>query len=256
MRLVTLFVDDRRALIEIVDRGWPAIESSEIDGWIVRFSSGITKRGNSVLTISAPEDVEAAILEVERRAIERWLPASFQVGTFSQPENLDEILDARGYATIGPTTVQAMGKGDLQRFADKADERVKLSPTPSQEWLELFWELENYTDPTIRLVSRQILTGVESVFYELRDPDTNEVLSIAKISLVAEYGGVYCLYTHPDHRGKGYARTLIETVLADAAESGLEAVWLQVEDKNTGAIVLYNQLGFDTVARYHYRVKN
>ncbi len=209
-----------------------------------------------MLTVSAPQDVESAILEVERRAIERWLPASFQVGTFSQPDNLDQILEARGYASIGPTTVQAMGRGDLQRFADRADDRVKLSASPSEEWLELFWELEDYTDPTMRLVSRQILTGVESVFYELRHPETDEILSIAKISLVAEYGGVYCLYTHPDHRGQGYARTLVETVLADAAQRDLEAVWLQVEDKNTGAIVLYNQLGFDTVARYHYRVKN
>ncbi|MFC0580915.1 GNAT family N-acetyltransferase [Micrococcoides hystricis] len=255
MRLVTLFAENRRALLEIVNRGWPAVETSEIDGWIVRFSSGVTKRANSVLTLHAPENVDEAIREVERRSVERWLPASFQVGTFSQPDDLDQLLSERGYESIGPTTVQAMERGDLQGFLGRTDERVTASSAPSQEWLEFFWEREAFTDPTIRLVTQRILTGVESVFYELRDPETTEILSIAKMSLVAEYGGLYCLYTHPDHRGQGHARALIETILSDAAERDIEAIWLQVEDKNTGAIVLYNQLGFDTVARYHYRVK-
>lgn len=153
-----------------------------------------------MLTVSEPEDVEAAIIEVERRAIERWLPASFQVGTFSQPDNLDEILTERGYLTIGPTTVQAMSAGDLQGFIEKANPDVEKTAEPEQEWLDFFWGLEGYTDPTTQIVSRQILTSVESVFYQLRSEETGRIICIAKMSLIENYGGLYCLYTDPEHR--------------------------------------------------------
>lgn len=61
--------------------GWPAIESQEVNGWSVRFSSGITRRANSVVSTTMPgsvAEIEAAVDEVERRSAERWLAPTFQ----------------------------------------------------------------------------------------------------------------------------------------------------------------------------------
>lgn len=61
--------------------GWPAIESQEVNGWSVRFSSGITRRANSVVSAMMPAsvaEIEAAVDEVERRSAERWLAPTFQ----------------------------------------------------------------------------------------------------------------------------------------------------------------------------------
>ncbi|WP_313817422.1 GNAT family N-acetyltransferase [Citricoccus sp.] len=61
--------------------GWPAIESQEVDGWSVRFSSGITRRANSVVSATMPASmaqIETAVDEVERRSAERWLAPTFQ----------------------------------------------------------------------------------------------------------------------------------------------------------------------------------
>lgn len=61
--------------------GWPAIESQEVNGWSVRFSSGITRRANSVVSATMPvsvAEIEAAVDEVERRSAERWLAPTFQ----------------------------------------------------------------------------------------------------------------------------------------------------------------------------------
>ncbi len=49
--------------------------------------------------------------------------------------------------------------------------------------------------------------------------------------------------THPDFRGRGYARGLMRTVAARILERG-EAAFLHVLADNAGAIGLYESLGF------------
>jgi predicted GNAT family acetyltransferase len=49
--------------------------------------------------------------------------------------------------------------------------------------------------------------------------------------------------THPDHRGRGYAGVLTSTVAARIADRG-ETPFLHVYPGNTGAIALYETLGF------------
>lgn len=56
----------------------------------------------------------------------------------------------------------------------------------------------------------------------------------------AEVSGV-C--THPDHRGRGYAATLMRAVMARIIAAG-ETPFLHAYASNTGAIALYETLGF------------
>src|ERR1700712_229375 len=85
-------------LDSLADRGWPAIERVELDGWSLRFSSGVTNRANSVLpsrsvtTMSIAEAVDA----VEREYAARELPAVFQLSEAAH-HGLAEELAARGY---------------------------------------------------------------------------------------------------------------------------------------------------------------
>ena len=59
------------------------------------------------------------------------------------------------------------------------------------------------------------------------------------------------LYVHPDFRGHGYARRLVETVLADADAIGYRQVLLDTFPFLTGAITLYRNLGFRDVPSYN-----
>ncbi|MBC9717529.1 GNAT family N-acetyltransferase [Streptomyces sp. TRM66268-LWL] len=52
------------------------------------------------------------------------------------------------------------------------------------------------------------------------------------------------LWTDPAFRGRGIASALIGAALADAAENGVDAVRLSVWKWRTGAISLYERLGF------------
>ncbi|MER7763928.1 GNAT family N-acetyltransferase [Streptomyces sp. NPDC097619] len=54
--------------------------------------------------------------------------------------------------------------------------------------------------------------------------------------------------THPDHRGRGLARRLVRAVAAVARERG-EVPFLHAAAENTGAVRLYEELGFALRAR-------
>jgi predicted GNAT family acetyltransferase len=61
-----------------------------------------------------------------------------------------------------------------------------------------------------------------------------------KMPGLSEVSGV-C--THPDHRGRGYAGALMRVVAERMLARG-ETPWLHAYASNTGAIALYEILGF------------
>ena len=55
--------------------------------------------------------------------------------------------------------------------------------------------------------------------------------------------------THPDYRRRGIGRALTERVMKQARDNKASAIWLHVRDDNPGAIKLYQDLGFQEIAR-------
>ncbi|HET9910362.1 MAG TPA: GNAT family N-acetyltransferase, partial [Anaerolineales bacterium] len=55
--------------------------------------------------------------------------------------------------------------------------------------------------------------------------------------------------THPDYRRHGIGRALTERVMKQARDKWASAIWLHVRDDNFGAIKLYEELGFQEIAR-------
>ena len=55
--------------------------------------------------------------------------------------------------------------------------------------------------------------------------------------------------THPDRRGGGLARRLVEALVDDARRAGVETVVLDVRGNNHGALRMYESLGFETYGR-------
>jgi [ribosomal protein S18]-alanine N-acetyltransferase len=65
---------------------------------------------------------------------------------------------------------------------------------------------------------------------------------------------ILAIATHPDYRGRGIARRLLEHVLTVAREAGCSLATLEVRRSNVPAITLYERAGFKTVhvrARYY-----
>ena len=59
------------------------------------------------------------------------------------------------------------------------------------------------------------------------------------------------LYVHPDYRGKGVGRALVDGVIAEARSIGYERMRLDtIESSMTDAIALYRRKGFREIAAY------
>lgn len=87
----------------------------------------------------------------------------------------------------------------------------------------------------------------EGVFYGLRA--AGRLCAIAGTHVVAEPFGIAVVgnvYTHPDERGKGYARAVTAAVVADLLRRGCRDVVLNVFVTNGPAIAVYQRLGFQT----------
>ena len=190
-----------------MSRGWKALEEEVVDGWMCRFSDGVTRRANSVLPLGEPAGIAAAIAVIERFYAARGLPAVFQISADSLPRDLDDVLAKRGYAADSPTVVQLLGKESLAVFAGvPADRRVVLSDRPSPEWLQVHWDVEGPQESAKQEANRKILENTPSVYAALVVGERIE--SVARMALVADLGGIYCVATRPESRSRGYARTV------------------------------------------------
>jgi ribosomal protein S18 acetylase RimI-like enzyme len=67
--------------------------------------------------------------------------------------------------------------------------------------------------------------------------------------------GISSMFTLPEYRGRGAARSILRALSAHADDRDEPSLYLQVERDNLAALDLYSRLGFVHHHAYHYRVK-
>ena len=67
------------------------------------------------------------------------------------------------------------------------------------------------------------------------------------VSTVFETAEILRIGTHPDFQRRGYAQSLIEQLIAQMPDKGLDSILLEVRADNEGAIRLYQKMGFDVI---------
>lgn len=236
---------------ELLRRGWPALSEVDVSGWVARVSGGVTQRANSVAALGEPADVDAAIDEVERLYRSHGLPAVFQLGPVVHPADLDERLAARGYRFGSPTAVAVADVSALRERLSGVPvpgHAVSVDAEPGEEWMDLWWAVDGRGDAAARAVARRILTGGRALYAGVRD--AAGMAAVARLALVGDWGGLYCMAVRPDARRRGLGSVVLAGLLEQA---GVRRCWLQVREDNPGARAFYTRAGFRTAARYHYR---
>ncbi|PGH42669.1 Acetyltransferase (GNAT) family protein [Micromonospora sediminicola] len=235
------------------DEAWPAPVRGRLGDWRLRSAAGWTGRANSALPIGDPDRPLPAALD----AVQRWYADRGQPALVNTPLPLaapvGAELDARGWTSRPPVLVQTVPLATLTApDADAAPERrVTLADAPADDWLAVAADRKG----GLPAEARHVLTAVARVrFAELRVD--GRLLAVGRGTVTGEgrWFGVSLLEVLPEARRQGFAAAVVRALAGWAAAEGASRAFLQVEQRNVGAVALYRRLGFTTHHTYLTRV--
>jgi len=241
-----------RELEAVAARSWPALETRALDGWLLRWSHGVTRRGCSVLArAGGTMPLDARLEAASAFYTERGAPLQFQVNAASVPEGLDALLASRGLLREAPTQVQVAHAAVVARSGAGAG--VALDEGWSDEWFAAWRAMLGVAGPPVQTI-RAMLQAVSLpvVHATLRDGDGP--VAVGRGVLDSDWLGVFNMVTAQHRRRRGGATAVLSALAQWAAARGASRVYLQVESANAPALGLYARAGFAAAYDYWYRV--
>ncbi len=236
-------------------RAWPSEETLNLSGWIVRHAAQAgTRRINSVYPARMSEGIDLDVLvdQVEGRYAGYGLPTQFQISPASSPGGLDERLKDRGYQREAPTAVEWARCRDVRlNPGHQQHDNVDISENMSDDWAVAY----RYS-----LLSDQELSARRAVIDRIKQPKAlakltvnGETVSIGLGVYDTGWAGVFCMFTRPENRRRGYAHRVLNALTQWTVSNGGESMYLLVVEDNDVARTFYRERGFSPAYGYHYR---
>ena len=232
---------------------WPAMQTLNYDGWVLRCADGYTKRANSVYPLYPSEmDLDEKIGFCESFYGDRDLPAVFKMTRTSLPSDLDACLEKRGYHADSYTSVQLL---DLTQVEQGKIDDIELASKDSKTWHEAFARMNNVYR-TRRATHEKILRAIlpDKCFASVSVD--GEIIGCGLGVVQTVYLGIFDIVIDSDHRGQGHGSRLMKALLAWGQERGALSAYLQVMCNNEPGLRLYEKLGFQEKYQYWYRIKS
>jgi GNAT superfamily N-acetyltransferase len=240
-----------RRIEEASLNAWPAMRQILLDGWLLRFSHGFTKRANSVVPLyPVLEPMEDKVRHCENLYARERLKTIFRLTSIDDCQVLDGYLADRGYAVADRTEVMTApitsGSGESGssnfRFLGR------------EEWLDAYATLTNMPADA-QALHGAILKGIpgECGYAVINSAEGPVACGLAVVE--ARLVGLFDIYTHPDQRGQGHGEVLVRRILNWAAGRGAETAYLQMLSSNQAARRLYEKFSFARTYDYWYRIK-
>ncbi|MFI6067537.1 GNAT family N-acetyltransferase [Micromonospora sp. NPDC051227] len=245
------------ALERAADEAWPAPTRGRLGDWLLRSAEGWTGRANSALPIGDPDRPLAAAVD----AVERWYAERGQPALINTPLPLaapvGAELDARGWGTRPPTLVQTAplplpastsASGQANGWGSAV---VELATAPSDDWLAIAAGRKGGLPDA----ARHVLTAVDQVrFAHVYVDATLMAVGRGTVTGQGRWLGLSLIEVLPAARRQGLARRVIHELTSWGVSGGATHVFLQVEQRNTAAVALYQRLGLVTHHTYLTRV--
>lgn len=226
----------------MLDEGWPAYERHDLEGWILRWAGGVTKRANSVLAWSTPADPIALVERAEKFYAERGQACTFSIGARAMP-GIDGLLAERGYRLIDESSIMLAPPGP----AREAEHRVRVEDAPWDGWMESWWSVDGRHGEGYG-TARRIACGVPATYAAVED-ENGVALAVGRAVRQGDVLGIFCMATLPRARRRGLARSLLRALVGDGG------TYLVVTKHNQAAKAFYAGEGFAEVGEYHYRTQ-
>jgi N-acetylglutamate synthase len=223
---------DIRNLEHAAALAWPGVEQQWLNGWLLRFGHGSTRRANSAvpLDLSVSADMAPIIDWYAARGVPPLAAAPDRL--LRVPEGLP--VDAESLVMIcdlAPSTLQSAST-------------VMLASRPDDEWLRLYR----------RPVPVDVLTAVmdgELAFATLPGAAVGRAAITASPD-GTRWLGLSAVHVVKEARRRGFARILCTELLEWGADHGAGRAYVQVLIDNTAATRLFESVGFTVHHRSRY----
>lgn len=234
---------------------WPALTVESFDGWLLRYAAGITRRANSVWPNEIHGDLatELRVAKVEEFYHARNLPARFQLCPASEPANLDELLQQRGYRVTARTAVQATSLDAMYALTNGNPAlTVELTEKPTSRWWECYANGDGVGEESLTIRKKICDAIAVDTTYALVTQN-GQAIAVGSAAREGEWIGFFNIATRPEHRRAGAARSAMSELAKWGLMKGASKTYIQVMADNVPALTLYSQLGFITEYYYYYR---
>jgi ribosomal protein S18 acetylase RimI-like enzyme len=210
---------------------WPGVEQHWIDGWLLRYGHGSTRRANSAVPLEVRGDLNAL------PAIIDWYAARSATPLLVAPDRLFRVPP--GVPVDGENVVMT-----TELTTTAAASTVTMAPRPDERWLQLY-ERDVPFDVLTAVVDGELMFGS-------RDDAGVARAAVTSSPDGTRWAGLASVHVAEGQRRKGHARALCEEMLAWAAGRGATRGYVQVLADNDPAIELYESMGFTTQHRDRY----
>ena len=231
---------------------WPAREIINYKGWIIHWNGGVTWRANSVLpnewkSSVSVEQVVDYVIELYR---EKNTPPAFKISPASQPKELDELLEEKGFKQRMVTHVQTVSIEEISCLSPRLPVDLFKVTEESLDTLMHRSERENKTIEVRREIIHHI-TGDKNIARVLMH---GNIAGIGLGVVESDWLGLFSIRTLPEYQRRGVAWSLNCALAMWGEDHGAKKAFLQVETENEPALALYKSMGFDTMYTYWYRI--
>jgi ribosomal protein S18 acetylase RimI-like enzyme len=241
-------------LDELIANAWPAQIDVEHEGWRFRWTSGVSRRANSVLAVGSDELVPELVAEAEEFYRRRDCPPRFQVSTASAPDRLAAYLAARGYIAEAPTLVERAATDEVIDRTGAGAWEICATDRPSDDWFDAYWAMESSRGRSAAdaRIYREVLLRPPAPTRFVAASDDHEVHSVGQTVIDRGFAGVQCVATHPARRRLGAAFSVLHHLAVESSARGAHEMYLAVMADNGGARRMYEGAGFAVDHEYRY----
>ena len=245
---------DAALLARIEDAGINASAPPEqrwIDGWLVRFSPGKAKRARCIQAV-APGRLSVA------EKLARCLPVYANAGLrpyvrvtpFSEPTGVDHDLAQLGWERIDDTRVMV---APSLPAPSPLPGGFRVEPAHLGAFTHWVGTARGSTAAEEAAHARRVAASPVPYTALLVRDDRGSAVAGGQVVVEGDVAGLYDVFSHEAHRGRGLAQALCSALLQLAREAGASVGYLQVDASNEVARRLYRRLGFADAYAYHYR---
>lgn len=247
---------DIKTIEDLSLNAWPSHQMQVYDGWILRFSYFYTHRTNCV------EQIGPSLLSLEEKVpycekvYQRWqTPCIFKITPICDP-GLDFFLEKRGYEIQHHTTVMVRSLEDFPLTYDfPSDVPLRVENQVGYQWIEGLFSLKKTTNITHRRIVPSMYAAIPKDEIAVSVVKDQRIVAMGLGILDRDYVGIYAIHVDEAFRKRGYASSVVRTILNEAKRQGAKRAYLQVVTDNAPAKALYRKLGFRKMYCYWFRVK-